>query len=135
VTAAQCTGAASFQGGRTSEGRPLWLCSHCHRVAVWDDGWSYFGRLACKRDHEPCIEFVACSEACRVAIEASKGLRKPSGEAPKAKARRGAVDPREEETAGTSAGATSGGLSASPAALWSPRAAAMVAGLLAAGSS
>jgi hypothetical protein len=42
-----------------------WICSGCGKVGAWNDNWSYFGAIGCRKcGQEPVIEFVACSEAC-----------------------------------------------------------------------
>ena len=42
-----------------------WICSHCGRRGVWDDTWSYYGNLECRKCARAAIDFVACSERCR----------------------------------------------------------------------
>jgi hypothetical protein len=50
-----------------------WICSGCGKVGAWNDNWSYFGAIGCRKcGQEPVIDFVACSEACRVKHEAGK---------------------------------------------------------------
>lgn len=50
-----------------------WICSGCGKVGAWNDKWSYFGAIGCRKcGQEPVIDFVACSEACRRKHEAGK---------------------------------------------------------------
>lgn len=50
-----------------------WICSGCGKVGVWGDEWSYFGAIGCRKCGQgPVIEFVACSESCRLEYERGK---------------------------------------------------------------
>lgn len=55
-------------------GARIWRCSVCGKEERWSDAWSYFGTLECRLCWVADIEFVCCSEACRVA----KGGKKAS---------------------------------------------------------
>jgi hypothetical protein len=58
---------SDFRSGRK------WICSGCGRVDMWGETWSYFGAIGCRKcGQEPVIDFVACSEACRLKHEAGK---------------------------------------------------------------
>lgn len=61
--------------GHFKVGAHEWQCSHCGRISVWRESWSYYGMLACRKCHaEPAIEYVACSDACAQAlVKAGKG--------------------------------------------------------------
>lgn len=50
-----------------------WRCSNCGYEGVWNNNWSYFGALSCRKcGCEPAIEFVVCSDKCRRALVAKE---------------------------------------------------------------
>ncbi len=56
-----------------------WVCSGCGRVGLWNNAWSYFGAIGCRKcGQEPVIDFVACSESCRRKHEAGKRVESRS---------------------------------------------------------
>lgn len=44
-----------------------WRCAQCGKLEIWGPGWSWYG------SHLE-MEFVVCSEACRVASAAELGV-------------------------------------------------------------
>lgn len=54
--------------------RRLWTCSHCQKTATWDLDWGYWGSIECKHCLVAAVDFVWCSEACRVALAEKHGL-------------------------------------------------------------
>lgn len=53
------------------DGIRIWKCSHCGKEQPWGEGWASYGPLSCSMGHEPCVQEVACSEACRKALRKS----------------------------------------------------------------
>ena len=47
-----------------------WTCSGCGTVGPWTEAWGYYGTIECKRCWMAAIEWVHCSEACRLALAA-----------------------------------------------------------------
>lgn len=51
----------------------LWTCDACGKRDRWSETWGHYGSLWCRKCHEePAIEWVACSDECRAALEAGK---------------------------------------------------------------
>jgi hypothetical protein len=48
---------------QTPDGR-IWKCSGCGKEGFWDDNWSYYGSIECKKCWAPDIDWVACSDRC-----------------------------------------------------------------------
>lgn len=47
-----------------------WTCSGCGTVGPWTEAWGYYGTIECKRCWMAVIEWVHCSEACRLVLTA-----------------------------------------------------------------
>lgn len=64
---APCTGepAQAFQTGKDASGVMLWRCSACEGLAPWYSGW---GAISCPKEHEPCLNWVACSPGCEAKL-------------------------------------------------------------------
>ncbi len=46
-----------------------WICSACGtRRATFGESWGYFGSLECVKCGWPAIEWVACSDVCRLRL-------------------------------------------------------------------
>lgn len=42
----------------------LYRCDGCGRSDQWSESWQWFGSTGCAEGYEPCVGFIACSEAC-----------------------------------------------------------------------
>ena len=49
-----------------------WVCSHCGKSDAWSDSWAYHGLAECKVCLAPAIDYVACSDKCRDAMNEAR---------------------------------------------------------------
>lgn len=71
---------------RRDDKRLVWKCSHCGKQALWnDEAWGYYGTVECRKCSTAAIEFVWCSEACRLELKKAhpKCVDETTGKAPR----------------------------------------------------
>lgn len=56
---------ADFTTGRGSDGRLLWKCSDCGKVAHWGEEWRYFGNIECLKCGTASIQSVHCEDCAK----------------------------------------------------------------------
>lgn len=54
--------------------KTAWVCSWCGRIEHWSSSWGYWGNIECRKCGLPSIEFVYCSDHCRLVLTEKHGL-------------------------------------------------------------